>query len=90
MDIFVQYHPPLTTVIGKREEMLEVLPGTTIKDLALILVENYGERVERHLFWDGNRDEYRVKFTVNRKLALPERVLISGDRVSILMAFSGG
>jgi len=85
MQIKVRYAGLARNKAGKSAEILEIGPGSTLRDLMAVLEAAYGEAI-------GNPDRYIVVH--NHKGCLrqewPDRRLREGDEVLLISNIAGG
>lgn len=81
MKVRVKLFASFRTVVGHREENLEVAEGITVRDL----LDQYVSR-----FPDLERYREHIILSVNTEYGPPDRVLRDGDEVSFLPPVSGG
>lgn len=81
MRIRVKLFASFRTIVGQKEEDLEVSDGTTVKGLLDLYVSR---------FPDLERYREHIILSVNTEYGSPSRMLKEGDEVSFLPPVSGG
>jgi molybdopterin converting factor subunit 1 len=81
MRVRVKLFASFRTIVGQKEEVLEVSDGITVRGL----LDQYVSRVP-----DLERYREHIILSVNTEYGPPDRVLRDGDEVSFLPPVSGG
>jgi molybdopterin converting factor subunit 1 len=81
IQIRVRYFAALREIVGSNEELLTVQPGTSIKQMRVLLLARY-PRLEQVLA--------RATSAVNRQYVSPETVLNENDEVVFIPPVGGG
>jgi len=84
----------LRRIVGKKEVLLRLENGMTIKDLIELLIRQYGESLEKALKKDDGKINPSITFLVNGRnvdfIKSFETILSNGDVVSIIPPAGGG
>lgn len=90
MRVKVNYVSVLGAVTGKKEEKIEVGPGTSIEKLVEILVGRYGQRFADMVYMTASPRKYLVNFWLNGEIMEDNYILNDGDELTILIGLGGG
>ena len=88
MNITVNYYAQLRQAAGTETETIEIPDGTTVPD-ALRSVD-HGEAFKTLLFDDAGALRPVILLVVNDLPAMPDRILNSGDSLSVFSPVAGG
>ena len=89
IDVVVRLNSFLRVAIGSSEVTLSLKDNATLVDLVYAMSREYGEDVKKNLI-DSKTGNVKILFSVNRKKAVKEEILKSGDIVALFPPLSGG
>lgn len=91
MKVVTKYLAPISNVLNKIAEEVEVKEGATLKDLIDLLSAKYGRRLKDHFFDD--KMEFKPKFIISingESITDPHVELRDGDHVYFVQPVAGG
>lgn len=90
MKLEITYLSVLSSVTGKKSEVLELKDRISIAEVIELLAEKYSHRFRNIVYMDSSSRKYLVSFLVNKVMADDDYVLQDGDELTILLALGGG
>ena len=94
MRVNVRYYAMARDAAGRRDESVELPPGSTVLDLVSVLAELHGPALRGYVFNDDGQPMDYLMFSVNEVdivgLEGFETVLRDGDYVRVMPPIGGG
>jgi molybdopterin converting factor small subunit len=92
MKIQIIYTAMLKSAVGASDELVEISPGSTLKECLLQLISLHGQPLGSMLLRDGNELQPSIILCLGNEQVLLEHPnpLQDGDELTILSAISGG
>lgn len=94
MKVKIQYFASVRELVDRREEVMEVPLGTTVKGLLDVLVATHGEKLKEYLFNNTGSPRPHLQFILDEKPITEtggySTVLTDGCALAVIPPVGGG